>query len=154
MSSYNRNSRSGGGKYRGGDFRRRDSVPREMHRAVCDECGNNCEVPFRPSKDKPIYCSECFERKEGGDSGRSGRRDYVRSRGDDRDNTNKQMLEQLTALNTKLNKILAVIEPKLEKKEAIKGPEDKKVTKKTTPKVEKVEKVKTTKKKSSITTAF
>lgn len=33
---------------------------RQMHEAVCDDCGRNCKVPFKPNSDKPIYCSECF----------------------------------------------------------------------------------------------
>ena len=39
---------------RGGDERR------EMFKAVCAECGKPCEVPFRPSGDRPIYCRDCF----------------------------------------------------------------------------------------------
>jgi CxxC-x17-CxxC domain-containing protein len=31
-----------------------------MYQAVCANCGKNCEVPFRPSGDKPVYCSDCF----------------------------------------------------------------------------------------------
>lgn len=33
---------------------------REMHTAVCAECGNECQVPFEPKGDRPVYCSECF----------------------------------------------------------------------------------------------
>jgi CxxC-x17-CxxC domain-containing protein len=39
---------------------------RDMYSAVCDKCGKNCKVPFRPSNDKPIYCSDCFEQKQSG----------------------------------------------------------------------------------------
>lgn len=35
----------------------------EMHKAICDNCGKECEVPFRPTSGKPIFCSDCFERK-------------------------------------------------------------------------------------------
>ena len=34
--------------------------PREMHKAVCADCKNECEVPFKPSEDRPVYCKECF----------------------------------------------------------------------------------------------
>jgi len=34
--------------------------PREMHKAVCAACGVDCEVPFQPRGDRPVYCSECF----------------------------------------------------------------------------------------------
>jgi CxxC-x17-CxxC domain-containing protein len=33
---------------------------RPMHSAVCAECGKNCEVPFKPSGDRPVYCQGCF----------------------------------------------------------------------------------------------
>jgi len=34
---------------------------REMHDATCGDCGKDCEVPFEPKQDKPVYCSECFQ---------------------------------------------------------------------------------------------
>lgn len=34
--------------------------PREMHPAVCASCGVETQVPFRPSGDRPVYCSDCF----------------------------------------------------------------------------------------------
>jgi len=46
------NSRGGGGGYQ----------QREMHPAVCAECGKETQVPFRPSGDRPVYCSDCFSR--------------------------------------------------------------------------------------------
>ena len=42
----------GGGGYGGGQ--------REMHPAVCAQCGIDTEVPFLPRGDKPVYCSDCF----------------------------------------------------------------------------------------------
>ncbi len=43
--------------------------PREMHKAVCDECKQDCEVPFKPSKDsegkqRPVYCKECYAKRK------------------------------------------------------------------------------------------
>ena len=40
-----------------------DRGPREMVRVVCSDCGKECEVPFRPTGDRPVYCSECFEKR-------------------------------------------------------------------------------------------
>ena len=52
-------NRSGGGGFGGG--------PREMHKAICADCNKECEVPFKPSSDRPVYCKECFsKRKESG----------------------------------------------------------------------------------------
>jgi CxxC-x17-CxxC domain-containing protein len=36
---------------------------REMFAAVCVECGKDCQVPFKPTEGKPVYCSECFAAK-------------------------------------------------------------------------------------------
>ena len=36
--------------------------PREMHKAVCSDCKKDCEVPFKPSKDKPVYCRDCYQK--------------------------------------------------------------------------------------------
>ena len=35
---------------------------REMHKATCADCGNECEVPFKPKEDRPVYCKECFQK--------------------------------------------------------------------------------------------
>ncbi len=40
---------------------RRDRTQREMHPAVCSNCGRDTMVPFVPRGDKPVYCSSCFE---------------------------------------------------------------------------------------------
>ena len=47
----------------------------KMHKAVCDKCNRDCEVPFRPTGSKPIFCSRCFEDEPGGkDKGRGERK--------------------------------------------------------------------------------
>jgi CxxC-x17-CxxC domain-containing protein len=48
-----------GGGYAGGGggFSR---APREMHDATCARCGNETQVPFRPTGARPVYCSDCF----------------------------------------------------------------------------------------------
>ncbi len=64
MANFNRGSRSGGGRSwerRGGFGDRSSRGPVEMHQAVCDKCRQNCEVPFRPTSGKPVYCSNCFK---------------------------------------------------------------------------------------------
>ena len=38
--------------------------PREMHDAVCAQCGKDTQVPFRPSGDRPVYCSDCFSKQK------------------------------------------------------------------------------------------
>ena len=34
--------------------------PREMHKAKCSECGQECEVPFMPKEGRPVFCRDCF----------------------------------------------------------------------------------------------
>ncbi|OGW91189.1 MAG: hypothetical protein A3D28_04995 [Omnitrophica bacterium RIFCSPHIGHO2_02_FULL_63_14] len=40
------------------------SRPREMHKATCAECKQECEVPFKPSGDRPVYCKACFSKRK------------------------------------------------------------------------------------------
>jgi CxxC-x17-CxxC domain-containing protein len=120
----------GGDRDRGGDrgrdrdrrdsgnrgFDRRDSGRLEMFSAVCDECGQRCEVPFKPSGDKPVFCSECFGKKKEGNGGRDRDR-----RGSDRsDGGNNKMKEQLDMLNSKLDKIIKALYPNAVSEQTIK----------------------------------
>ncbi|MFC1873350.1 CxxC-x17-CxxC domain-containing protein [Chloroflexota bacterium] len=38
------------------------SQQRQMFHAVCAECGKDAEVPFSPSGDRPVYCSDCYRK--------------------------------------------------------------------------------------------
>jgi len=40
------------------------SEPREMHKAVCSECKKECEVPFKPTPGKPVFCRDCYAKKK------------------------------------------------------------------------------------------
>ena len=35
-----------------------------MYKAVCSECGRDAYVAFKPTEGKPVYCSECFEKRK------------------------------------------------------------------------------------------
>ena len=65
MKQFNRGSGSGGSSSGGdrGGFRR-DFGPREMHKATCSECGQECDVPFKPTEGKPVYCKECYAKRK------------------------------------------------------------------------------------------
>ncbi|MBE6525528.1 MAG: hypothetical protein E7Z66_03045 [Thermoplasmata archaeon] len=41
---------------------RRPSKPKEFIKVTCDECGVECEVPFKPVQGKPVYCRDCFKK--------------------------------------------------------------------------------------------
>jgi len=36
---------------------------KEMHKAVCADCGKECEVPFKPDGSRPVYCRECYAKR-------------------------------------------------------------------------------------------
>ena len=93
----------------GGGFGGGDSGRREMFNATCSECGKECQVPFRPTNGKPVYCSECFEKINGGreDSRRPGRSDFRGPTVPAFD----QNKAQFDAINAKLDKILNILAP-------------------------------------------
>jgi len=35
---------------------------RQMFPAVCAECGKDTQVPFQPREDRPVYCSDCYNK--------------------------------------------------------------------------------------------
>lgn len=116
----NRSDRSGGDR---GGFRSRPSFggrPRfgdrgdrglvEMHKAICDNCGRECEVPFRPTSGKPIFCSSCFEnQRKGSYSSFEKKNDFGGSRNagiNQGTNSNNQRFDEL---NSKLDDILKIL---------------------------------------------
>jgi len=105
----------GGGNRFGGNRDRQV----EMHDAVCDECHKKCQVPFRPSGDKPIYCSECFgNKREGGSSkpnfDRAPRRDFSprpqESNFSAPVKSNDETKKQLDAITIKLDSLIRSID--------------------------------------------
>jgi len=81
MGNFNRDDRRGGGRP-------------TMHKATCSKCGSGCELPFRPSGGRPVFCSDCFDKQDGG-----GRRDDRRDSGrrDGGDFRDKQMHDAICA---------------------------------------------------------
>jgi CxxC-x17-CxxC domain-containing protein len=46
---------------------------RTLYEAICADCSKVCEVPFKPSEDRAVYCKECWaRRKSGGRDSRPG----------------------------------------------------------------------------------
>jgi CxxC-x17-CxxC domain-containing protein len=54
-----RSARKSSGGYSGGGYS--DGGPREMHTAICSQCGKEAKVPFVPRGDRPVFCTECFQ---------------------------------------------------------------------------------------------
>lgn len=133
--------RSGGDRNRSSFDRGDRSGDRNMHKATCDNCGNSCEVPFKPTAGKPIYCNDCFSKKNesrdrrGGDGGRD------RNRGG---GGNDQVAQQLNALNGKMDRVISLLESASPKKGY---PKKESVTKATPKKTVKKKQVKKTAKK-------
>jgi CxxC-x17-CxxC domain-containing protein len=38
--------------------------PKEFHKATCSDCQKECEVPFKPSGDRPVYCKDCYSKRK------------------------------------------------------------------------------------------
>ncbi len=37
---------------------------RVMYKSVCADCRKDCEVPFKPTGERPVYCKECFAKRK------------------------------------------------------------------------------------------
>lgn len=101
MGSFNRGRADGGRRFGGGGGHDFNRGPREMFHAVCDNCGKDCEVPFKPSGNKPVYCNDCFP-KMGGRSQSSGNRN---------EGPRHDSGPSLSEVNAKLDRILALLNP-------------------------------------------
>ena len=108
--SFGGGNRGGGRGFGGGD-----RGPVTMTKAICDECKKPCEVPFRPTAGKPVYCNDCFRGQNAG--GDRPRRDFGGDRpqaprpsftvGSEGGNDTKKQLE---LLNSKMDKLISSIE--------------------------------------------
>jgi len=50
-------------KEMGNEMRESYREPPKRHKAVCTDCGGECEVPFKPNPNRPVYCRECWEKR-------------------------------------------------------------------------------------------
>lgn len=130
MGYFNRdtNNRSGrdnrgGGRGFGGGRPARNDGPREMFKTVCSSCGKECEVPFKPTNGKPVYCSECFDRisprtdrPERSERNDRPRRDDAPRRDDKPQAPRVDFTVQFESINTKLDKLIELLTPKVEEK--------------------------------------
>jgi CxxC-x17-CxxC domain-containing protein len=39
--------------------------PREMHKAICSGCKKECEVPFKPTEGREVFCKDCYAKRKG-----------------------------------------------------------------------------------------
>jgi len=118
---------------RGGD---KEFTP--LCKATCAECGHTCQVPFKPTGSKPVYCNACF-RKQGYDDGieRFGAKRFNRSNRDDKPayknqsrdrqpnrDGNDEVVNQLRTLNKKMDSLMQILKGHEEKTESEKIEKD------------------------------
>ncbi len=108
--------RGGRGGFGGGrSFGGRSDGPKQMFPAVCGKCGDQCQVPFRPSGDRPVFCSNCFKAQGGGND----RPQFAPKRFDGGGNRDMgartasapDYSAQFASLNAKMDKILSILAP-------------------------------------------
>lgn len=129
-----RSGRGGGFRFgdrsdRGGDRGGRFGDRPEMHSAICDNCGKECQVPFRPTSGKPVYCSDCFRDKQGAEPRRPAGRDFSRPPRFEGPPQRPPFIErrpdagvsreQFEQLNAKLDKILKMLTPNVPTEKAV-----------------------------------
>jgi CxxC-x17-CxxC domain-containing protein len=86
---------------------------KQMFPAVCSKCGNECQVPFRPTGDRPVFCNNCFKTQGGGND----RPRFAPKRFDGGGNRDigarvsaPDYSAQFASLNAKLDKIISIVE--------------------------------------------
>lgn len=50
--------------HRGNGERDNNFRERSFTKVICSDCSKECEVPFKPSGDRPVYCKECFAKRK------------------------------------------------------------------------------------------
>ena len=110
--------RSGGrdsGRFGRRDSGRSSSEKPEMHRVVCDKCGESCEVPFKPTEGKPVYCRDCFKKEESprqesrSSYGRPRREFRPRHESSESGQGSDKLAAEFQQINAKLDKILELL---------------------------------------------
>lgn len=102
---------------RGFGKERFDRPEKIMHTAVCAQCGNSCQVPFKPRGDKPVYCSTCFGAHS--DSGRDNKSKFskpreFRSEKPSPTFDNSKLITKIDELINKLDQVVKVMTVKEE----------------------------------------
>ncbi len=121
MDNFRKGGRGGG--FRGGGDRggfrggrgddRGERGPVTMHSAICASCGKTCEVPFRPTGDKPVYCRDCFAGRSAMGGERSNRKDprtFTPNASSQTTSGNGELKKQLEIMNSKLDKLVLLMQ--------------------------------------------
>ena len=120
-------NKSGGGKF--GGSKPTGGRPADMFKAECSTCHKDCMLPFRPNAEKPVYCRDCFAKKNADnardDGGRHGgaRSDNTKAPRSERSPRHDRpaqpnyeltaIKQQLKTIEDRLNRVLDIINPPL-----------------------------------------
>jgi CxxC-x17-CxxC domain-containing protein len=127
---------------KGGDFKKKsfagDRSEIKMNKATCSECSSICEVPFKPSQDRPVFCSNCFMSKRDGtfekkderkgnfrENDRREKRDSYSTTSTSNLNANNTSIEvadlkkQINNLNTKIDSLALAFDKFISEKASI-----------------------------------
>ncbi len=133
MGNFGRDNRGGGGRSFGRrDFDRGQSFDRPMFKTTCSDCGKECEVPFRPTGERPVYCKDCYA-KHGGGENRDSRPSFRPTENRQGPNSSAQLNE----INAKLDQLIKLLSPKVDIKPIEQKAEKKIIAKKAVKKVTK-----------------
>jgi CxxC-x17-CxxC domain-containing protein len=91
----------------GGSYKKDDAV--KLYDAVCSKCGKKCQVPFRPSNDRPVYCKDCFGAPQ---QSTTGAKTFTSATSEARPEgkTIADLTRQIAAMNTKIDTMLKILE--------------------------------------------
>ena len=95
--------------FAGKSFGKRDGGPVTMHKTSCAQCGNSCEVPFKPNGKKPVLCSNCFSKQEPAGGRSFEGNSYAKPSFGKSDRGSEVTREQFDILNAKLDRILKAV---------------------------------------------
>jgi len=82
---------------------------KRLYKTECAKCGDTCEVPFRPTGERPVYCRPCFGKSEQPE--RFERTDRFERKGAPEVRVSDNSAEQFRILNAKLDAILKALNP-------------------------------------------
>lgn len=77
-------------------FSKRTSDKKDLFKVICSKCGVECEVPFKPTNSKPVFCRDCFKKQE-------------EPKKESDFELHKEYTAELQKINEKLNKIMKVL---------------------------------------------
>lgn len=81
-----------------------------MHQATCTNCGNGCEVPFKPTGDKPVLCRDCFVPKKDFRGGRDDRPSFNSYKTPMASGASDDTKRAIQDLSKKIDRLIEVVE--------------------------------------------